>query len=567
MNRNLKKCTLAILLVCTMTLLIRPSMDISAYSPSFPIQQFSYSGNWSISDPGSVGIGNSTVGKKIDQSEYLTQQNFWPRLRIIGESYSSDGKTLNGTLWLNLVPPNPSLNNDNLTIDEININKIHQEEIPPDISVNNGNFTFYNVTNPYPGKTASNLETTRANFTSGNGTLMIVNKNPIFYIITFNDPHKDLLPAHTLVKKTLDSFELLPADASKNVHVYVNVTSDHHWHWTSVRYPTLANRTKIDAPTGWMDYSWPTPDHWRRVYTSDPSWHSLSFEMTIIVLASPSYDTGHADYTVTLEWNKDTNHWTQNLYQIFQRGSEYERRILETKVVHPDPDFSNDNHGTSHVDIPLNLSGIGYPKNYVVASSVILDFYHKNVTNFDGYPYCEVKEDSPWVPLPPPKISLHTNPTSLSLHPGDATTIEVYANSSTAIPSNVSLSANSTAFALQGPSPRSIFLSSSSPVGTSNLHINVPQDILDHGTEFPLQINGNVTFPIGTLNALTGAHAPRSNVSALPISTDMDITVKPYTFSDFVSNVISPLTALWTFLAAVSAVIGPMVIRTYRKKK
>lgn len=185
MNGRLKKCTLAILLgcVCTMILLIAPSTDISAASPSFLIQQFTNPPKgWSPIYPNIVP--KSAIGS------YLANCTRGPIPDIIGESYSSDGDTLRDTIWLRENFIDPSVNHDtNVTIARVNLTKIDKENsfIGPHISLINGKLIPYKVSNGITSKTTSGYATTIYNYTSKGGTLMIVEKkSPIFYIVTFN---------------------------------------------------------------------------------------------------------------------------------------------------------------------------------------------------------------------------------------------------------------------------------------------------------------------------------------------------------------------------------------------
>lgn len=312
---------------------------------------------------------------------------------------------------------------------------------------------------------------------------------------------------------------------------------------------------------------------------TNSSWSRIAFAMTLEVLTSPSYGTSHSDYIAYLQWENTTNHWTQELDQISLNQPLFppEMKVLQSKVVYPLPNFNNAPHSQpgGHIDIPLNLSYIGYPTNYIVTSSVYLSFKRTGVS----VP-CSLREVTSWVPLPPPKISLSTDTKSLTLAPGDEKSIRVSANSSMEFPSVVSLNASSNKDITLSFSPRSIILTSS-PVGWSTLHIKASPGLINNengSTEFSLPIVGSISFPIGSIDARTGGTSinpypkPVQNITTIA-HTDI-IVANPPSFGDQIGSIMhlvqSNLTQVQGLVAAIVAIVTPIttvVLLVWRTKK
>jgi hypothetical protein len=108
-----------------------------------------------------------------------------------------------------------------------------------------------------------------------------------------------------------------------------------------------------------------------------------------------------------------------------------------------------------------------------------------------------------------------------------------------------------------------------SSIGTSTLHIKVLDSAKAESYSFP--ITANVSFPSTITNRGGEAFSNLKSVSVLP-SSNMTLTVLPaYTTEEslhnFVNSWITPVSGMWTFLAGVAAVIGPLIIRRRQKKQ
>jgi hypothetical protein len=560
MNGWLKKCALAILWGCvsTMTLVIVPSKDIRAASRPFLIQQFTNTpGSWFPAKPDIVPKSEIGSYKANCTRSYLDQ--YIPD--IIGEAYSSDGETLRDTIWLQDPFTDPSVNHDTIiTIQRVNLTKINQYNplSSSHVSLIDGKLVPYKVSNGITSKTTSGYATTTYNYTSKGGSMMIVEKKyPIFYIITF-DTHPDQFNSYwQSIKNSLYLFDFLPFDTLKG-----------RSHVTSV-HPFAIPGVKIPIPAGWRYVERHQGNPNVDVFAPDPRWIHVSYFMMIEVVGFPGYGSAHSDYAVYTQWDRATNHWTQDLYQLSLRQPTLpsEKKVLQSTPI--PANFTNTpiNRG-SHIDIPLKLSYIGYPTSYLVNSGLVLTFSVAGVS-----PGCIVEETTMWIPLPPPKINFYTIPNSLTLRPGDETNIQVHANSST--PSVVLLNASSNELKTEFY-PKSIDLSSS-PVGTSTLHIKASPDIIKNAkgtTEFPLPIKGNVSFPIGTIDTSTGFYVHHTPVGLEHVVAYPEITIKnaPNLWEEIVSwfQFIQPnLTLIQALVAAVVVIITPIttLVIWWTKKK
>ena len=105
--------------------------------------------------------------------------------------------------------------------------------------------------------------------------------------------------------------------------------------------------------------------------------------------------------------------------------------------------------------------------------------------------------------------------------------------------------------------------------GTSNLKLKVSKDAIQQTYAIP--ISANISFPNSITN--TGGDTFNNNRSvSITESANLTLTILPpisdiEKFQSLVNEVITPVTGVWTFLAGVGAVIIPLIIRIYNKRK
>jgi hypothetical protein len=108
-----------------------------------------------------------------------------------------------------------------------------------------------------------------------------------------------------------------------------------------------------------------------------------------------------------------------------------------------------------------------------------------------------------------------------------------------------------------------------SGTGSSALNIKALDSVKPKSYTFP--IVANISFPTSITNR--GGETLSNNRSVNIIeSSNLSLTVlPPYTdaekLNNFTTTWITPVQGIWTFLAGVGAVIAPVIITLYRKRK
>jgi hypothetical protein len=185
--------------------------------------------------------------------------------------------------------------------------------------------------------------------------------------------------------------------------------------------------------------------------------------------------------------------------------------------------------------------------------------------------------------MPPPDFTISTQQpsSSLVLRPGEEKDIELTIKGNTHLPSEAVLTndnntsndgngnkRNNTNYVVLSFTPNRISIPPGS-IGTSTLHIKA----LDKAktVSYTLPIVANVSFPNTIRNRGGESFSNFKSVSVLP-SSSITFTVLPaYTAEEILHNLvnswITPISGMWTFLAGVAAVVGPLIIRRRQKKQ
>lgn len=412
---------------------------------------------------------------------------------IIGVSYSSDGKILNNTIWLNQPFIDPT--RTNLTIYKIDVTNITQTASfkNPHLSIQNKKYVPLNVNKGFPSN-GSLMDSPIRNYTSKDGSLMIVEKQyPLYYIATFDTDSRFFEQYWPTARAIFESlFKLISFQDKGSVSGASNL-SDINIH--DIEYLPNWHVSKERPSTAIVKF-----------LPNDPSWLRVRYGMTIQVISSPAFGKDDSDYKTSLEWKHSRDKWHSVLEQMSGYGEhiKQQNKVVVDRVVDT-PDFSNTVGGGSHVDLILNLNSVGSPDTYAAFTNVYSEFSRPNPGG--GEPIvCSLIDNTNWVPLPPPKIDLLVAPSSMTLSPGEKKDVQVRANSSASVPADVIfLSTSNTTLNLNYTPPK-LFLSPFGK-GSSTLRISAP-DILsrdvDGGKEIALPIVGYVGFPIGFTVSSTG---------------------------------------------------------------
>lgn len=325
-------------------------------------------------------------------------------------------------------------------------------------------------------------------------------------------------------------------------HIPSNVT--YLSHCTRIPIPDIIGESYSSDGKNLTDIIWlnntanPPLQDTTKISNSYPQWETITYKLMIIA-TDYSYSNG-TQYLMTMQWDKSSKKWIQQLEQLqplpykssFHNNHTPESIILQRNPV--SPNFTNadiTSFGGSHVNISVNLDRIGGPQNFIVDSGLYLSFNTPDTDNV-----CDLSEVTPWVPLPPPKVYLYTNPKSITLMPNTVDNdVQIHVNSSVALPSLVQLYADlSNAKGALNSSdikftPPTISLSSISPKGTSTLHINASKRIIEiakGNSEFLLPIKGSTSFKMRTVNAQNGVYLNNSQPQPLSTDTFVEVTIK-----------------------------------------
>jgi len=324
-------------------------------------------------------------------------------------------------------------------------------------------------------------------YLNNDGGLMIIRKkSQQYYIISFNTDRDLFLFYWPKAKKVFDSFDIKGSNFTdaNNMTAGIKVRFSPDWKIGS----NIHNSTIL------------------KLIPNDPLWTHLTYSTTIQLISSPTYGGPHSDYKMSLDWFWQTKKWTATVEQIsaYQKKIKPESTILTEKGVEA-PDFSNTAGGGSHVGLGIDLGLIGNPKNYVVFSNVISSFKLQGGPQGSSQ-YCSLVDNTNWVPLPPPRIDIFLNPSSLNIVPGEMQTAEVLANSSSDLPAFVYL--NPTSY--KGVNfiffPAKIYLPSNGK-GSSTMQIIPSNNLIksvNGSKDITVPINGYIDFPQNITDATTG---------------------------------------------------------------
>ena len=239
--------------------------------------------------------------------------------------------------------------------------------------------------------------------------------------------------------------------------------------------------------------------------------------------------------------------------------------INETKVSDIEDNYAGFfKREKKYIDLSLDLSSVTYPDQYSLL------FYTQYIFIKDGR-LCALSDISSHVSIPPPEFTISTSPNNIDLRPGEDKTIRLQIKSDTSTKSEVSFSTNQTDDIKLSLSPKK---TSISPYGlaTSRLHIEVSDNAQPF--EYILPLSANISIPTeskirgNVINDIT-----RNSVSAnITENSNLTLTVLPPLRPDehlnnFVNAWITPVSGMWSFLAGVAVIVGPLVIRLYAKKK
>lgn len=515
-------------------------------------------------------------------------------------SYISNGTLFNGTVWLNSnfeVPPlkdtldiYPKL----IEIKESNLPKasiaispekyaaVRFDELRAELynPLNNlNNITFENQKTNMT--TISGHHAFRVTYTAKNSqglafknmTLWTTNGNK-GYDITYSALASNYSKFMPLIQKAISSiqFEDIPDVDSKAVgqnDSQVSKLTNFHGLGIKLEFPTGWRRQteNIDSQGGAIIFRAPYEDEGLDM----PAWHETTYTMAIAIdsVQHPAV----TDYRVILnrsqsnDTNSAANHWTWTR-QVYEVSANDKTRLLERENNY----VKFHDKLNPYVLFYFNLNKINFPQQYK-AAFYITDYFVK------AHVFCRLVDITNWIIIPPPQYSISTGTnSSIVLRPGQEKNVELVVKGNTHLASEAVLTAYNNNSSTKDknsnnnlnltfiPSKISILPNSA---GVSTLHVKASQNAI--AEEHTLPIVANIYFP-NTITNKGGETFSNSKRESLSQISNLTLTILPsYTvnelLSNFVSSWITPISGLWTFLAGVGAVIAPLVISLYRKKR
>lgn len=283
-------------------------------------------------------------------------------------------------------------------------------------------------------------------------------------------------------------------------------------------------------------------------------WFKIRYGITI---STPSiYDSTGSDYQTKIIWDLDTKTWTKTVDELSPSG--------EIKSLNTANNYSQFfDRGKGHIDLPLELNALNFPSQYSI-------FFYISDVFIKGSSLCQLVDISNRVHIPPPEFIVRPSHSSVTLRPGEEKNVEVQVKSNTKFNSYLYLSTDEPEAVKLRFIPNQTAMPPLSVI-TSELKIKA----LDNSTARPytLPIRANISFP-------TEIQLPRSsgeimnNSVPLSINQNSNLTVtilEPLSLSEYLNNFynawLTPISGIWTFAAGAAAVIGPLIIRMYNKKK
>jgi hypothetical protein len=163
-----------------------------------------------------------------------------------------------------------------------------------------------------------------------------------------------------------------------------------------------------------------------------------------------------------------------------------------------------------------------------------------------------------------------TSHSSVTLRPGEEENVEVQVKSNTKFNSYLFLSTDE---------PKAIklrFMPNQTDVPPLSVIMSELQiQALENSTARPytVPIRANISFPTEVQSPGSNGEIMNNSVS-LSINQNSNLTVtvlEPLSLAEHLDNFykawLTPISGIWTFVAGAAAVIGPLIIRMYNKKK
>ncbi len=233
------------------------------------------------------------------------------------------------------------------------------------------------------------------------------------------------------------------------------------------------------------------------------------------------HDTGW-DYVNTIKWEPENQTWVRHFEQFQPSSSETQdkRKLLYTNFSSDATYVGLDDSNNTYVDLPLDLSDLHYPPIFRILFQMLIK------AQTDDNNKCDWFDRTGSMTVPPPKIELFASPNSLELVPHERKSVILTANSSTALdPAEVSFTVGEDpVIRVEGPFPNKTKLVAGG-IATSELEVMALDSAEKKNTV--IQATVSATFPSPKdINPITG-ELDDTNTTITNRDTFIPITIKP----------------------------------------
>ena len=591
------------------------SVEVQAESPSFVRQEIfdDLHNDWllwrgSYSSPKAANITtHSGMVSEVDTAQDISEcktfggNNSYFSPDIESVSYISDGNTLNATVWLTDPFEEPPLTDKLDTFQENLVLRITQT-----------NLTLEDYTNVKRGQVIDPLvqSAVEENYTSlsgspaheivygsntGSNKLKIMQawtiKNGNAYEFTYSALDDKYLEFLSIIRQMIDSFTISDITVKDGNIKGLSLTNSNQSNNQPEGFSIYErNGIILDYPKDWVviDENQNPEEGMMVVFRSpfedeilnEPSWREITYTMAVDI--DSVHDAG-TDYRIKilraqdedLKWN-----WSRQVQEV----SAYDK----IRILHEDMDYTSfSRNGEPFILFTFDLNSVNAPSQYK-AVFYITDYYIVN------HHLCRLIDTTNWVIIPPPDFDISVEPSSaIVLRPNEEKTVQLQIKGDSDLQSEAALMTTTTRaddniFSSNNinttESENKLFYGNEdigleftpnvipvppSGVGASTLYIKVAENATAKSHTFP--ILANISFPTSIINR-GGEIFNNSRSVNLMESTNLTLAVlPPYTFeekmSNFVTAWITPISGVWSFVAGVGAVVAPLLLYFYKRKK
>jgi hypothetical protein len=264
------------------------------------------------------------------------------------------------------------------------------------------------------------------------------------------------------------------------------------------------------------------------------------------------------DYLLLIQWDNNTKTWIKELFELGSEGSA-DYRSLDRTYNHTD--FFD--KGKNYIVFSLDLDSINSPDRYSILFAPFDEFLINDL-------YCNIGDFTAWYHIPPPSYNVTVSPSTLNLRPGEQKDIQVNLKLISGISPEVILSTNQINGIETELNPDRTTIP---PYGlsTSFLHVKALENATAKSYSLNLytQLNDSeaVTF-LPTDSTIEGTYKPQSKNKTIGITIEV---LPPLRFDEHINNFYNswlvPINGIWTFVAGIAAVLAPLIIKKFTKRK